>query len=260
MVIRRMVEWVRSAPASCAWLALLFVTTVLQHVGTAAQVTTWLGDSSTDLRHLGSDPITVLVTSLGWLDGAYWLPYVVMFAIVVIPMERRLGVRLWVVLGLAGHVVGTAVSQGALWVAIALGATSSSQMTMRDIGVSYALMAFVGGAAHFVTPDHRRLFAGIAVTVAGLALVVDPGVTNLGHLTALVTGLVVGPLVVPTAQLSARRFFSTSTSKSGAGHRRSRSDSASMRISVTASRANHLRSAGTTYQGASSMSVRSRTA
>lgn len=260
MVFGKVVEAVRSAPASCVWLALLLVTTVLQHVGTSAHVAAWLAGSSTDLRHLGSDPVTVLVASLGWLDGAWWLPYAAMFAIVVIPMERRLGVRRWAVLGLAGHLVGTAVSQGALWVAIALGHASSSQMTMRDIGVSYAVMAFVGGAAQYVTPDHRRLFAGTAVSVAAIAVVVDPGVTSLGHLTALLTGLVVGPLVVPSAQLSARRFFSTSTSKSGAGQRRSRRDIASMRISVTASRANHLWSAGTTYQGASSMSVRSRTA
>lgn len=259
-MIDRLLRVVRAAPASCAWLALLLVTTVLQHVGTTEQVAAWLENSSTDLRHLGSDPVTVLVTSLGWLDGAWWLPYAAMFAIVVIPMERRLGVRRWAAMGLAGHLIGTAVSQGALWVAIALGLTSSSQMTMRDIGVSYALMAFVGGAAQYVSPRHRRAFVSVVVAVAATALVVDPGVTNLGHLTALVTGLVVGPLLVPRAQLSASRFFSTSTSKSGAGQRRSRWDSASMRISVTASRANHLWSAGTTYQGAPSMSVRSRTA
>lgn len=259
-MVHRLARVIRAAPASCAWLVLLFVTTLMQHLGSAQQVSGWLDASSTDLRHVMSEPVAVLVTSLGWLDGAWWLPYAAIFAIVVIPMERRLGTRRWAALGLAGHLVGTAVSQGALWVAIALGAASSSHMTMRDIGVSYAVMAFVGGAAQYVSPRHRRAFVSVVIAVAATALVVDPGVTNLGHLTALVTGLVVGPLLVPRSQLSASRFFSTATSKSGAGQRRSRWDSASMRISVTASRANHLWSAGTTYQGASSMSVRSRTA
>lgn len=260
MVIRRALEMVRTAPASCVWLAMLFVTTMLQHTAEPARVAAWLASSSTDLDNLVRDPVTVLAASLAWLDGAYWLPYVAMFAIVVMPMERRLGFRRWAGLGLAGHVIGTGVSQGALWVAIALGVSSSTQVSMRDIGVSYAVMAFVGGAACFVTRAHRRLFVATVCSILAVAVVVDPGVTNLGHLTALVTGLVVGPILVRDDQLAASRFFSTSMSKSGSGQSRSMALNAPMRSSVTARRAYHLWSAGTTYQGASSMSVRSSTA
>lgn len=263
MMMRRMVDVLRSAPVSVSWLALLLVTTVLQRTAAPARVAAWLAASSTDISHLVSDPVAVLLSSLAWLDGAYWLPYAVMFAVVVIPMERRLGVRRWAALGLAGHVVGTGVSQGALWVAIAVGATSSSQMSMRDIGVSYAIFAFVGGAAQFVEPQWRRAFATTVVSLAGLTLVVDPSVTTLGHLVAITTGLLLGPVIIghraAGAQVCASRFFSCSTSKSGAGHSRSRRSRASIISSVTARRAYHLRSAGTMCQGAVSTSVSSNT-
>lgn len=268
MMMRRMVDILRSALVSVTWLALLLVTTVLQRTAAPERVAAWLAASSTDISHLVSDPVAVLLSSLAWLDGAYWLPYAVMFAVVVIPMERRLGVRRWAALGLAGHIVGTGVSQGALWVAIAVGATSSSQMSMRDIGVSYAIFAFVGGAAQFVEPQWRRAFATTVVALAGVTLVVDPSVTTLGHLVAITTGLLLGPVIVGPqvvgpggagAQVCASRFFSCSTSKSGAGHSRSRRSRASIISSVTARRAYHLRSAGTMCQGAVSTSVSSNT-
>ncbi len=61
-------------------------------------------------------------------------------------------------------------------------------------------------------------------------------------------------------QDASRRAISASTSKSAAGQRRPRCSKASSRSSVTASRAYHLWSAGTTYQGATSVDVRSSTA
>ena len=58
---------------------------------------------------------------------------------------------------------------------------------------------------------------------------------------------------------AASRAFSTATSKSAAGHCGSISSSASSSSACTASRAYHLRSAGTTNQGASGVEVRSKT-
>src|SRR5690606_8691591 len=62
------------------------------------------------------------------------------------------------------------------------------------------------------------------------------------------------------AHVAARRFFSASTSKSAGGQPWSSPRSASSRSSLTARRANHLRSAGIAYHGAVSVLVRSRTA
>ena len=61
-------------------------------------------------------------------------------------------------------------------------------------------------------------------------------------------------------QLSASRFFSTSTSKSAAGHCGSMSTRASSSSRCTASLAYHFRFAGTTNHGAASVEVRSKTA
>ena len=58
-------------------------------------------------------------------------------------------------------------------------------------------------------------------------------------------------------QLAARRAFSVSMSKSAGGQPRSSDRRAPVSSSVTARRAYHFRSAGTTYQGATSVEVRS---
>jgi hypothetical protein len=51
---------------------------------------------STNLRHLDTNPIKVLIESLLWIDGRYWLPYLVVFTIFLAPAERWLGSLRWV--------------------------------------------------------------------------------------------------------------------------------------------------------------------
>ncbi len=265
------------APLTTAWLLVLLITTIVQHTVSATTVSRWLAESSTDLVHLSREPLSVLATSLVWLDGAYWLPYALFFGVLLVPTERWLGARRWLMVGVAGHVLATYISQGALWLAIYAGSAGSSEMSMRDVGVSYFMFAIMGVLAYRFTGRWRTVYIAVIVTCCATPLVLDVGVTNLGHLSAVLIGLACYPLtrgVVGSSaefpahreslltiprQLLARRFFSCSTSKSGSGHSRSMASSASISNSVMDNRANHLRSAGMTYQGASSLSVRSRT-
>lgn len=262
------------APLTTAWLLVLLITTIVQHAVSAATVSRWLAESSTDLVHLSREPLSVLASSLVWLDGAYWLPYALFFGVLLVPTEHWLGARRWLMVGVAGHVLATYISQGALWLAIYAGFAGPSEVSMRDVGVSYFMFAIMGVLAYRFTGRWRAVYVAVIVTCCLTPLIVDVGVTNLGHFSAVLIGLACYPLTrgvgssanspahretlltIPR-QLSARRFFSCSTSKSGSGHPRSMASKASMTSSVIASRAYHLRSAGTTCQGATSVSVSS---
>ncbi len=62
--------YVRRAPGTFVWLAILFVTTVVMHHLSPQVLHDVLGDRSTNLHHLREDPIRVLVTSAFWIAAA----------------------------------------------------------------------------------------------------------------------------------------------------------------------------------------------
>jgi hypothetical protein len=78
------------------WLIILAYTTTVAHDVNRQRLHHILVHRSTNLRHLDTNPIKVLIESLLWIDGRYWLPYLVVFTIFLAPAERRLGSLRWV--------------------------------------------------------------------------------------------------------------------------------------------------------------------
>ena len=81
----------KSAPLTYSWLVVLLMTTIVQRSIPAHRLDALLQKQSTNLHHLGSDPIRVLIQSLLWIDGQYWWPYFVVFTLFLAPAERWLG-------------------------------------------------------------------------------------------------------------------------------------------------------------------------
>jgi hypothetical protein len=182
------------APLSLSWLLVLFVTTGWQRSAGRRKARRIQQAHSTNISRLRREPHRVLLSSLFWLDGRSWWPYVPVFAGVVAPAERRLGWWRWLFVGLSAHVVATYVSQGLLSRSIRKGHVPRKLVKVRDVGVSYFVWGIAGALSGYVDRRWRtRVQAAMASTLAVNA-VVRPTFTELGHLTAFGVGLAASPL------------------------------------------------------------------
>jgi hypothetical protein len=187
--------YVKSAPLTYSWLVLLLVTTTIQHHLPSRWLWVLLDRNSTNLRHLATDPVRVLIESLVWIDGWHWWPYAVAFTLFLAPAERWLGRLRWLGVGLGSHVGATYLSEGYLYWRIQEGISSPRLVNVRDIGVSYFVVGIVGVLAYHIPSRWRRIYVIAALVVFGVALALQPDFTQLGHFTALLIGLASYPLI-----------------------------------------------------------------
>jgi hypothetical protein len=193
-VSRPVAHFIRSAPVTFTWLAVLFLTTLAQHLLPRWHLVVLLRKDSTNLHHLASDPIRVLITSLLWLDGAAWWPYLVMFCLFLAPAERWLGHLRFVIAGLIAHIVATYLSEGFLYWQIQEAAVSPRLLNARDIGVSYFAVGIIGLLTYHVVRPWRWLYLIAAFAWFVGAVLINPTFTPVGHLAALCVGLACYPL------------------------------------------------------------------
>jgi hypothetical protein len=187
-------RYVKRAPLTYSWLVLLLVTTIMQHTITARHLRALLQKESTNLHHLASDPIRVLIQSLLWIDGKYWWPYLIVFTLFLAPAERWLGQLRWLLIGLVCHVGATYLSEGYLYWRIQEAVSSPRLIDARDIGVSYFVVGIVGVLTYHIPRRWRWLYLAAALVVFGVSLAVKRDFTQLGHLSALLIGLGCYPL------------------------------------------------------------------
>ena len=192
-VLGRAIAKTRHAPLSFGWLLVLFLTTRRQRSAGWRKARRIQRANSTNISRLRREPHRVLFSSLFWLDGRSWWPYVPVYVGVVAPAERRLGWWRWLFVGLSAHVIATYVSQGRLSRSIRKGHVPRRLVNVRDVGVSYFVMGVAGALSGYV--DRRwRTPAQTAMASALVANAVSrPTFTELGHLTAFGVGLAASP-------------------------------------------------------------------
>lgn len=184
----------RSAPLTYSWLAVLLVTTLLQHALPVRRLHALLQKESTNLHHLTTDPIRVLIESLLWIDGRYWWPYLLVFTLFLAPAERWLGHLRWLAVGLICHVCATYLSEGYLYWTIQEAEASPRLIDARDIGVSYFVVGIVGVLTYRIPSPWRWVYLAAAVLVFATSLAIKRDFTQLGHFSALLLGLACYPL------------------------------------------------------------------
>lgn len=187
---------ISTAPLTFGWLAILFVTTVMQHVMSGHAEAHFLQTRSTNVHNLAHDPLRVLWTSLFWLDGAYWLPYLLAFWLLLAPAERWLGKARWLLVGIAGHILATYVSEGLVAFAVHVGRLSHSMLHVRDIGVSYFMAAIFGILVYHQAKPWRWLYLTVIAAYFALPAFVDTSYTTIGHCCALLIGIACYPLTL----------------------------------------------------------------
>jgi hypothetical protein len=187
--------YIRRAPGTYIWLAILLVTSVVMRHLSPDVLNQVLGNRSTNLHHLAEDPVRVLISSAFWLAGGGWITYFVLYNIFHVPAERWLGTLRWLGVVLIAHVGATYLSEGALYWAIRHGHAPASAVDTLDIGVSYALAGVIAILTYRIAAPWRYVYlAGVLVFYA-VPLFVNLNFTAVGHFTAVLLGLCCYPLV-----------------------------------------------------------------
>lgn len=194
-MIRRWV-WAefRGSPLTYLWLVILLGTTAVQHSLSPHRLDRVLGERSTNLHHLTDDPLRVLWTSLFWIDGAYWLPYLVLFLLIHRPAERWLGSFRWLLVGFAAHVTATYLSEGLLALAIRNGHAHASLVNVLDVGVSYFLAGISGILLYRIAFPWRWVYLGGLLLIFVTPLFTDLNFVAIGHAVAMAFGVAAYPV------------------------------------------------------------------
>jgi hypothetical protein len=196
----------RAAPLTAGYLLVLTATTALISFASADRDDRLLLAFSTNLHQLAHVPLRVIVGSAFWTTGwgelASWL---VLFTIVVAPVERRLGWRRTLLVFAAGHVGATLVVAAGLTIAVHTGAVDPSVASTRDVGVSYGFFAVAALAGYLLRPTARVCYLATLLAYVILASTISHDFTDFGHLTAVVIGLACHPLARTRATVCDRR-------------------------------------------------------
>ncbi|MFI2203687.1 rhomboid-like protein [Streptomyces sp. NPDC020192] len=187
--------WIRSAPGTYVWLAVLFVTTVALHHMSPQFEQHFLRQRSTNIHELSHNPVRVLVASALWIDGGKWVPYAFLYTVFHAPAERWLGTARWLAVCALAHVLATLTSEGALLKAIRDGIAPHSAVNTLDIGVSYALAGVIAVLTYRIAPPWRYVYLPAVLIVFVLPLAAGRTFTDLGHVVSVLIGLACYPLV-----------------------------------------------------------------
>jgi hypothetical protein len=187
---------VRTAPGTFVYFFALFVTSWSLRGLNPALADRLVQFQSTNLDNLTDRPVQVLVLSAFWTTGggAAWL--LLRFALVLAPVERRLGTRRWLLVFATAHVLATLVTVTGISLGIGRGVTDPGLASVIDVGVSYGLYGVAGTLTWLLTTSRLRIVwvLGLlaSITLAGFS---TAAFTDVGHLLSLAIGLAFLPLI-----------------------------------------------------------------
>ncbi len=191
-------RFVANAPLTYVWLTVLLVTTIIAHTLTKRQLHTVIVHASTNIHDLLREPLEVLFTSLLWIDGRYWAPYLLLFTLFLAPAEHWLGQLRWLIVGLTTHILATYISEGMLALAIRMHIpmhTAPGKLVhAEDIGVSYFLVGVIAVLAYRIAMPWRWGYLAILITIFVVMLIINLNFTAIGHFSAIFVGLCFYPI------------------------------------------------------------------
>ena len=193
--LRNVWRFVSGAPLTYLWLILLLITTIVARHLTTRQLHSITVHDSTNIHELATDPLEVLFTSLLWIDGRYWTPYLLLFTVFLAPAEHWLGQMRWLAVGSTAHVIATYFSEGLLYLAIRHHLEPQRLVHAKDIGVSYFLVGVIAVLAFRIARPWRWGYLAILVTIFLIPLIVKLNFTGIGHFSAIFIGLCCYPMV-----------------------------------------------------------------
>ena len=181
------VNHVRRAPATHAYVFTLLVTTAVVHTLDRRVADELLRQVSTNLYEMGRDALRVLLLSAFLLDGPQWLSQVLLVSIVVGTLERRIGTSPMIVLVTVGHFGATLVTTAGIWANVRFGHSGGDLVRAVDVGASYVMFAAAGAVVMGLGRWRRSAQVGLALEV-GVPLALRHTFTDAGHVAAAAIG------------------------------------------------------------------------
>jgi hypothetical protein len=178
---------------ACAYLACYLVAElvyVLLNRPAQATLTAW---ASTNVANLEHEPVVPLVLS-AFVGPGYLFVWPVLIALAIFPANQALGNARTALICVAGHVIGTAVSEGIVAYRVDAGQLPAADRYLTDVGPSYVVVSAIVIAVICGT------WPGRAAALLDFALLVFGGhifgglshldVAAVGHLSAMITAAV----------------------------------------------------------------------
>jgi hypothetical protein len=154
--------------------------------------------ASTNVHNLAHNPVGCMIASAFVAAGAL-TAWPLLIVLGMAGANGVLGNWRLAVTCIAGHVIGTLVSEGILWYQITHGTMPAADRFITDVGPSYIVVTAIAvGLLWASWPG--RLAAAVALGVLVFVGQIFSGLSHLevsavGHLTALLTGCVLGSLL-----------------------------------------------------------------
>ena len=185
--------------------------------GHQAALTGW---ASTNVHNLSHDPFGSLVISAFVTQESAWA-WPVLIALAMFGANGVLGNWRTAVVCAAGHVIGTLVSEGIVGYRVARGLLPAADRYLVDVGPSYVVVSAVMVALLYGSWLAR---AAAALDLALLVFVGDIfgglsslNVSAVGHLTAMIVGVVGGSILVWQRRRQHRQRRGLGGNPAGAG-------------------------------------------
>lgn len=166
--------------------------------------------ASTNVRNLQHDPAGSLLASAFFTEG-YLLAWPALIALAMFGANHALGNWRTAVTCAAGHLVGTLVSEGIVAYRVSHGGLPPAEEYVIDVGMSYVVVSAIavallygGWLARAAAALDLVLLIFVGHIFAGLSQLEVPAV---GHVTALLTGTVLGTFLIRQRRRKARALL-----------------------------------------------------
>jgi Rhomboid-like protein len=178
-------------------------------------VTVW---ASTSVHNLQHDPVGSLVVSAFVAQG-YWVAWPILIALALFGANKVLGNWRTALVCVAGHVIGTLVSEGIVGYRVSHGSLPAADRYLIDVGPSYVVVTAIAVAllhgswlARGAAALDLVLLVAVGNIFGGLSRL---AVSAVGHTAAIAVGVILGSLLV--WQLRRRPKTSDSLANAGSG-------------------------------------------
>lgn len=174
-------------PLATGLVLLLVGVSALLHTH-PADVDDIVGWASTNLHNLGHHPVAAMFGSAFVIpDGL--LPELILVAVSVALLERRIGTLRTAAILVSGHIIATLITELGLGLGIWLSRLPDSDLVRSDVGISYVTYTALGACTFFATGRWRFIAPAGLVGLAVLEFALSPGMTATGHLLSVGIGI-----------------------------------------------------------------------
>ena len=189
--------YVAKAPGTHVLLLIVTVTTLMQRGLDETTATRVLRQASTNLFQMTRDAPRVLFLSAFLLDHGHLLVELVLFTLVMVPVERWIGTYRWLGVFAAGHVGATLATTVGIWIQVRSGSAGNDLVYPIDVGVSYGLYAVAAILPRRLPRPAAEIVVAILIGITLRGVVTSGTYTEWGHAAAVAIGFSLGPLVSP---------------------------------------------------------------